>query len=559
MPRKAVKSIEPFALELNPPEPTDAELLVRALMRKAEAARGSLEEFYRLVMRHETTHELLDPAPHQCLMFSFVEHHDRCVFRQPVGTGKTFGMAAVTLWLLGRDRTARGACVSKTANQAGKVLSMVGDYIADPKLNGRLGLVFPYLKRSPRPNDPWSQKAIVVDRPAGIRDPSLAAAGFETTITGSRLSWLVGDDIIDDENTFSKQSRDVVASRFDGRLMSRLDPLGSRAVVTNTPWHREDLTYHLENNAGWPTITMDIYGFIKISNPDASWLAEAERKYLRPSKARPGWYRLKAHDPDPNEETPLWPERYPAEVIKRIRYGASGKGGMLPNEFARSFLCEPFDAEAARCQREWIEKCKQRGMGLTLVDKYDGPNPTFTGVDLGIGQGQSHDRTVYFTFELHDDGSRRLLDIESGRFDGRVIVDKLIGKADAYHSVVVVENNAAQDFIRQWAKDKRADLAVRAHTTTRANKANIDFGVESIFNELQNGAWIIPCDANGQCAPEVQAWIDAMLYYQPPPAHTPDHLVACWIARERARKSGSSDPKYAPGRRFSIDLNPGGF
>ena len=492
--------------------------------------------------------DLTVPGPHCFIANDIIAHN-------------TFGMAAVTLWLMGRDRTQRGALVSKTRGQASKVLSMVSDYITEPRLNARLGLVFPNLKRSPRPNDPWTQQQITVERPPGIRDPTLIAAGFDQAIAGARLSWLVGDDIVDDENASTKVARDKVSSLFDGRLVSRLDPMGSRAVVTNTPWDREDLTYHLENNAGWPTITMDIYGYIRVTNADAVWMAKALQTHLRPSTTRPGSYRLMAFD-DPNEETTLWPDRYPLAVINEIRYGKGGKGGMLPNQFARLFLCEPFDPEAARCQREWIERCKQRGMGMRLLSEhegYHGNNKTYTGIDLGIGKTTNHDRTVYFTYERLPDGSKLILDIESGRFDGKVIVDKLLKKASAYRSVTAVETNAAQDFIRQWAKTTNREVAVKAHTTGGANKRDIDFGVESIFSELQDGDWIIPCDSNGICEPEVQAWCDSMLYYQPPPAHTPDVLIACWIARERGRASGGNDPKPTTGKQFSINLNPGGF
>jgi hypothetical protein len=36
-------------------------------------------------------------------------------------------------------------------------------------------------------------------------------------------------------------------------------------------------------------------------------------------------------------------------------------------------------------------------------------------------------------------------------------------------------------------------------------------------------------------APQIQEWIDEMLYYQPS-AHTGDRLMACWMAREAARQ-----------------------
>ena len=515
---------------------TDTQLAVRAVLRRGEKSRKNLTEFYRMVIRHEITKEKLEPAPHQQLMFSFIEAHERCVFRQPIGTGKTFGMAAVTLWLMGNDVTQRGAIVSKTMNQASKVLTMVGDYITEPSLSASLTVAFPWLQKSPRSSEPWTMTKLTVKRPPAIRDATLIAAGLETSIGGARLSWLVADDVLDISNSCTPDQQEKTRINLEGRILSRLDPVGSRAVFTNTPWDRQDCTYYLEEQAGWPTITMDIYGNIRITNAKASWLAKAHREFIRHSNHRPDSYRLIAHDPDPDETIALWPERINMQRIEEIRKST------LPHEFARLYLCEPIDAEAARCQKDWIEKCKLRGIGTSMLAQYDGPNHTFTGVDLGIGDKGKHDLTVLFTFELLPDGSRRVLDIQSGRFAGAKIVELILAKTRAYHSTPIVENNGAQRYIQDFAKKERADIIVRAHTTTRVNKQSLDFGVESIFTELQQGAWIIPCDENGTCHPEINKWIDGMLYYMPPPHHTSDHLMACWIGRERARRHGHNDP-----------------
>jgi hypothetical protein len=280
----------------------------------------------------------------------------------------------------------------------------------------------------------------------------------------------------------------------------------------------------------------------------------AEKEFIRPSKTRTGgafdWYRLKAFDPDPEEKIPLWPERYSAKRIHEIRYGAEGKGGMLPHEFARLFLCEPLDESAARCSKDWIEKCKLKGLGLSFVNKYEGKNPVYTGLDLGIGSGTKNDLTCFFTFELLPDGTRKILDIESGRWSGPRIIEKIIDKTTRFKSAIRVENNAAQDYIRQFAIDKKKDLKIKAHTTTGANKRNLDFGVESVFTEIQNQAWIIPCNTDGKCDPETQAWIDDMIYYQPPPAHTGDRLMACWIGREAVRHGGSDVKPFVGGPRL---------
>ena len=543
---------------------TDEELFTQAMIRMQHEAQGSLEQFYRMVMRHELTKESLEPAPHQQLLFNFVQHHPWCVVRIPVSTSKTFSMAALCLWLLGNEPSERWAIISGAQAQAKKVLKMVSEYIIDPQLANDLSLVFPRLQRSRSPSDAWAANKITVARPPGIRDPSVIAAGIESkNIIGSRLSGVVADDLLDHQNTRTKTSRENILSKFFGEITPRLDPTGSRAIVTNTPWHREDLTFVLEEEHGWATLTMDIYGYIRVSNYNTNWLAQALDKYIRPSQTRIGsihdWYRLRAHDPDPEEKTPLWPGRFSEARIKELRYGKDGKAATPPHEFARTYLCEPLNEGAARCKRDWIEKCKLRGRGLTMEPGYDGPDTVSTGIDLAIGKGIKHDSTVFFTTALNKDGDRRILDIESGKYDGPEIIDILLRKAERYNSSITVESNAAQRYLMEFALRRNANLRIHAHTTTRVNKFDMDFGVESLFTEFQNGLWTIPCDSStGKVHPEIQKFIDDCLYYQPPPAHTGDHLMSCWISREALRKGGGTSAPPSIGRVRQLQTG-GGF
>lgn len=528
-----------------------------ALLDKAARAREDFITFFELVIRHELKGTELKATPHQILMSSFDDAHPLCVIMIPVGCSKTFFVGSKILHRLGRNRTKRGVVFSQAQDQSKKVLKMVSDYIEDPTLNKRLRLVFPELRPSSREKDVWSTVALTIERPAGIRDPSLIAIGIDGTIQGSRVAFAIPDDLVTDKNSYTKESRDDLEVKFEDRIMSRLDPEDAEVTVCNTPWHRNDLLFRLEEK-GWPTLVMDIYGYIRVANASASWMNMALGSMIRPSETRVGgaydWYRLTAFDPDPEEESVLWPQRYPRETIEEI------KRRTLPHAFARSYLCRPMADDALRCQPEWIEKCKLRGIGKRLLSEYTGPNKVYTGIDLGIGKGKSNDRTTFFSFERYPDGSKRIVDVESGRWPGKDIIAKLINKSDRFKSVLRVENNAAQDYLLQWAREERKDIKIQAHTTTSTNKRDVDFGVESLFVEFQNGAWIIPCDDDGKCDPEVQAFLDECLYYQPPPEHTGDRLISAWIASEGARTSSGDRNTPAVGKPRQLTLrNTGGF
>jgi len=357
----------------------------------------------------------------------------------------------------------------------------------------------------------------------------------------------VVDDILDEENTRTPEGRKKVKRWFDTTVLTRRDVRNAKIVVTNTPWHHEDLTYALEE-AGWPTLALDCDGNIVITNaPD--W----DTDEIRPSKdnkardesatlsrkellelERAEKFRLATHDPDPVDEVTLWPDMFTRDVLDKIREA------MAEFEFNQLYRMIPRSDEDALCKRDWIELCKAkaRAEGIYgLTQSYRGANPTFTGVDLAVGRGDEHGFTALFTFEVLPDNRRRILDIEFGRWGGPVIVRKIAEKTEAYGSIARVENNAAQEFILQFTLDMDITVPIQAHHTGK-NKADPTFGVISLFIELEHGAWLIPNDPAGRCENAVQKWIDECVYYRPPPQHTGDVLMASWFAREQAKECG---------------------
>ncbi|MBD3291591.1 MAG: hypothetical protein GF393_01595 [Armatimonadia bacterium] len=544
---------------------------VEWLLWRASASRADVKEFFTFVMREEHTGKPVRCMPHQRVLFDFWQAHPQCVTRMPVGSSKTFCLGTWTLWQLGRDPTERGAVVSATQNQASKPLAMVRDHV---ETNVRLRMVWPKLRKSRRRTDPWTEHAITVERPPGIRDASLRAVGIDGALPGSRLSFCNVDDILTRENTYTKQSRTKVHEWFDSTALSRLDDDDSRCAVTNTAWHPDDLTFRLEE-AGWPTLSMDAEGNVWITNSD-----EWDTDDIRPAWRTPGEYhRLTAHDDpayaehageeeqvealratreelgldgvaepvvysflcaaglaplreewvDEQERVPLWPERLDRAHVEQL------KRKHLPHRYNQLYRQKCRDDATARCKSEWIEQCKDPS--VALASKYEGSGLTVTGVDLAVGKNEASDFTAFFTFEQLANGKRRILDVEFGQFDAPTIVQKVIDKAHAYRSIVRVENNAAQDYILQFARAQNASVPVKAHATGRS-KAHPEYGVESIFVELMNAAWVIPCDRRRRVQVAVQRWIDECLQFTPD-GHTGDVLMACWLAKEQARALGS--------------------
>jgi hypothetical protein len=557
-----------------------ADVAQKMALFKIGKARQNPRSFFSFVIREETTQARVKCLPHQEVVYKFVEHFDRCVIRMPVGFSKTYTMAALSMFLIGNDVTTRGAIISASAGQAQKPVAMCRDYIEH---NPELRAVFPKLRPSPREGDPWTQSKITVDRPPGIRDPSLSAIGYKGKLPGSRLNWILVDDILTEENTNTEEQRKAVNKWFSSTVLSRRDIKGTKIVVTNTPWHPADLTYTLEK-AGWPTLTMDIDGNIYFTNTCKEDLVEfAELPYegefdcdeIRPSHVdfptddetgelqpledtKDKAFRLTAHDIakwDPDKEhlpeekrqgefvdkydvVPLWPERYGQPQIGKLKHDYRS----AMHEYNQLYRCVCRDDASARVKVSWVEACKDKARAAdiyTFTSKWDPlrQGATFTGIDLGIGKKSKNDRTSIFTFSVLPTQERRLLRLDSGRWYGNEVLDLIQDHHNKYNSVMAVETNAAQDLLRQWALERNISLPIRAFYTGK-NKLSKKHGVESIFLEIENGAWLLPNDHMARCSESTQRLIDAMLYYDPD-KHTGDELMAMWIARELARMTGS--------------------
>lgn len=530
----------------------DLELITKECYRRAALAREDVCEFIEFVMVTEDQRNVR-LAPHQRLFLEFVLHHERAAVLLPPGTSKTFLLVGLTLWMLGRNPILRGAIVCATQEQAKKVLKAVAEYI---ERSSELRKVFPELVKDEWA--PWTDTRITIQRPMGIRDPSFAAYGLDSdTITGSRLQWMVCDDLLTPENTSSREARDKLDRLFGSTVfLGRVDKRVGKMLLTNTAWHPDDLLHRAVADKpagrGWPLLKMDIYGNVTIKD-DQLRVANPIRELRRPpfdsDLIRPAYEgadecRLVAHDPDPNNEVPLWPEVFPAEIIEALRTGVHTRG-----EFNQLYLNMCRDDSVALCKQEYVDRslAKARELGLTaFTTEYAGSNPMaiIIGVDLAMEQSEKHDYTCFFVFESRPDGVNAVLEVEYGRWSGPDIVRKLEEKYRRFGKpIVAVEKNNGGAYLQQFAEE-RLMIPVRAVMTTSA-KWDPQFGVASIFNEMASGLWAFP-NRKGEMPEAMRKFVAECLYYTPE-KHTGDGLMASSVAREIARRFGMGTKRSASG------------
>lgn len=454
------------------------------------------------MLRDERTGLPIKQAPAHERMHEIVTQYDRAVLWAHVELGKSNQISiGRSLWELGRDPTLRIAVISNTKDLATKITRQIGQYIEKSEA---LHEVFPGLVPTHDPSLPWRGLALTVERGhMGGKDPSIQAAGVHGNIIGSRVDLLILDDILDHENTRTPVPRADVFNWIKSSLFSRLTH-NARVIVVGNSWHPKDPMHELEKEPG----------FVGFRFP----VIDAEGRIT-------------------------WPARWPRARIEKMR------GDLGPLEYARQLLCQARDEEAARFKREWMKTCLDKGEGLTFYNTAEAflrsheardakgnlrPVRFYTGVDLAVQEKATSALTVFFTIAVYDTDTlrdvRRVLNIESGRWSGPESVARVEDHHKRYGSIQVIENNAGQEFLVQFAKGT-TNATIRPFTTGR-NKANPEFGVESLAAEFAAGKWVIP-NQTGKLNVEVSQWLQDLHLYEPPPTHTGDHLMACLVPGSR--------------------------
>ena len=511
------------------PEQQAIQTVERAKAALAMRARSNFGLFAEYVLRDESTGKPIRQAWMHKKWDYLRRKHNRLVIMSHVEGGKTQQLSvALPLYKLGRNPRARIAIVSNIQEQSKKIIATIKNYI---ERSDQLHEVFPHLK----PGSKWTETIIAVDREGNIKEPSVQAFGANGKITGARLDLVIIDDIHGEENVTSKDARDKLYTWFYSTIVSRLSREAQIIFVGNA-WHPDDLLHRLERE-GWMTRRFPVVVTPQLAG---EW---------------------------PNDGLEIgsstWADRWPMDRIDEIRSGTDDQPPIPPTEFARAYMCVARDDHDSRFKQTWMDRAKNRGersgiVGFShslrdvLEEEYEhdevqtevdaifqgmiSPTPdtslrVYTGVDLSTGEAR--DLSVLFTILVYPNGDRRVLEIESGRWQIDEIVARVLSVYRRFGSILAVENVGTQQWLVQLLS-KYSAIPVMPVTTGR-NKADPVFGVESLAAELANGKWIIPSQKN-RAPEEAEAWIQEMLFYNPM-QHTGDRLMASWFARTAAERA----------------------
>ena len=134
------------------------------------------------------------------------------------------------------------------------------------------------------------------------------------------------------------------------------------------------------------------------------------------SERRQMWrsVKYKAHNHDFSEV--LWPERHPAEALKRIRQEYVEQG--LPDVYSQEYLNIPLDEANTYFKKQDFLPMRE--------EDYKKKFNYYVACDLAISQKERADYTVLAVGGVDEDGFLHIVDMIRDRFDGLEIVDTML-------------------------------------------------------------------------------------------------------------------------------------
>lgn len=218
----------------------DAEILERRELAKNNPMIFGEQYIKPFIKRWNTA-----TAKHQYYMMFEALSNENVVIHIPVEHAKsTWFSLVLPLWFIINDRNTHGAILSNTATQACGFLSQIKWHLEN---NDNLQQDFPEV--IPDYKKKWTEKEIMIvrDKDKQSKDPTIIARGTGNPILGTRLEWVIADDVCDLDNTANMIQRQKTLSWWNEIVDSRVVE-GGKKIVIGTLQHAQDLLCTLSDN-----------------------------------------------------------------------------------------------------------------------------------------------------------------------------------------------------------------------------------------------------------------------------------------------------------------------
>lgn len=263
----------------------------------------------------------------------------------------------------------------------------------------------------------WDERSIEVNRrTVNRKEPTIMTVGVDGAVASKHYHVIYGDDLVEEENSRTEHMRNRLKRWYYTVLMPCLKPPDPDIPVcgslhlSGTRYHPDDLYAHLQKNE-----------------------MSGERTLIIPALRPDG--------------TSTWPERFPAPFLVRKRDEEMGKV-----IFDAQFQC---DCEAMRGEIfEWENFERHPESEYPPLKEM----ATYIGVDLAIGEKESHDMFALVVIGTKDDHIW-VLDYEEGHLRFNEQTDRILQYYKDYDPVwCAVETNAYQMAQIHNLKDRMPDF-----------------------------------------------------------------------------------------------------
>jgi len=388
-----------------------------------------------------------------------------------------------------------GYIFSATKDQAVRIL---GDIKEEIENNPKLAHLIPDTTLGMKQRK-WSSTAIQLRN-----GHKIYARGFGTKVRGAHPHWIVVDDGLNDETSYSEVVRKKQIDYFFTAISNMVVP-GGQIIVVGTPFHQSDL-----------------YGVLA-KNPEYLF-----RRY----QALNG-----------KDETPLWEARYSREALLQKRREV----GVV--RFTREFQCNPVSDDTSLFPEVLFQGEPTEQFHLTLGLPYSfweraGITP-YMGVDFAMSATAGADYMVIWVIGLDSHGNRWLIDLFRAKglaYQRQLSVINRLGRKYKPALIFLEANQMQRIFGDELIRT--TDLPIKKFVTT-AVKHLLDKGVPSLRVLLENGKFRIPRgDAKSVEATDI--WIDemrSMTFDKGEVKSVGEHddtVLALWICDQAIRQGGFS-------------------
>lgn len=144
------------------------------------------------------------------------------------------------VWQIVKNPSVRILYLSATSTLATKQLKFIKDVLSSATVRKYWpDLILPEEGK----REKWTESEIAVDHPQRkadyIRDPTVWAAGLTTSITGMHADWIIGDDIVVEDNADTEDGRAKVRKQYS--YLASIGGAMGRQLFVGTRYNPQDL------------------------------------------------------------------------------------------------------------------------------------------------------------------------------------------------------------------------------------------------------------------------------------------------------------------------------